>query len=269
MAKVYENCVSGYKITSGYGNRIHPISGLRAHHDGVDIISKNNDLNIYALEDGYVQKIVTGQDNVTSGYGNYIWVRYPRINISLFYAHCKSIKLKKGDLVSKGKIIAIMGSTGASTGVHLHLGMTEIGSDKWLNPETYNYVIENKIKNINGIKRDNSKNQIKVLVDELRVRKSSSIDSDVVGTCLKNNIYNYYDVIKDKEYTWYRIGEDSWIGDNGTYLEVYFVEENYKEKYELLLKEYNEIIKFKFKYLAINDGIYKVKLNKNEILIIK
>ena len=67
-------------------------------------------------------------------------------------------------------------------------------------------------------------------MNDLRVRKSNSIESDVVGMCLKNNIYDYYDVIKDKEYTWYKIREDMWVGDDGT---------------------------------------YKVKLNKNETLIIK
>lgn len=269
MAKIYENCVSNYKITSGYGNRIHPISGLRAHHDGVDIISKTNDYNIYALEDGYVQKVVTGQDNASSGYGNYIWIRYPRINIALFYGHCKSIKLKKGDLVKRGTVIAIMGSTGASTGVHLHLGMTEIGSDKWLNPETFNYVNVSKLKKITGVKKDVYKNQILVLVDDLRIRKNSNITSDIVGISVKNNIYDFYDVVVDNEYTWYKIGENKWIADNGKYLSVNLSCENYKNKYEELLNKYNELSSFKFKYLITKTGMYKIKLNENEVLIIK
>ena len=269
MAKIYENSVLNYEVTSGFGERVHPISGLRANHDGIDIISRTNDYNIYALEDGYVQKVVTGQDNADSGYGNYIWVRYPRINISLFYAHCKSIKLKKGDLVSRGTIIAIMGSTGASTGIHLHLGMTEIGSDKWLNPETYNYVAQTEINNIVGVDRDNLKNQIKVLVDGLRVRSNNSLNSEVVGFALKNNIYDFYEVIKDGEYIWYMIGENRWVCDIGNYLDIYYIEENYKEKYESLLLEYNELKKYKFKYLVGDSGDYKIKLNKGETLIIK
>lgn len=268
VAKIYENCVSNYKITSGFGYRTHPISGDRAHHDGVDIISSSGDNNIYALEDGYVQMIRTDQNNAKTGYGNYIWVRYPRVNISLFYAHCKSIKLKKNDKVSKGDIIAIMGSTGASIGVHLHLGMTEIGSDKWINPETYNYNVESKIKNINGVKRDETKKQVKVLVDGLRVRKVNNINSDIIGYVLKNNVYDFYEVFKDDIYTWYKIGDDKWIADNGEFLDIYFVDD-YKIKYEKLLEEYNKLNDYKFKYLAHTTCVYKIKLYENEELIIR
>lgn len=138
--KIYHNALTEVKVTSKYGKRKHPITGEEGKmHYGTDLISDAGDKNIYALEDGYVQKTVKNQSKATTGFGNYIWVRYPRINRSIIYAHCKSIKLKKGDKVKKGTIIAIMGSTGASTGVHVHLGMTEIGKDTWLNTDTYNY----------------------------------------------------------------------------------------------------------------------------------
>lgn len=138
--KIYHNALTEVKVTSKYGKRKHPITGEEGKmHYGTDLISDAGDKNIYALEDGYVQKTVKNQSKATTGFGNYIWVRYPRINRSIIYAHCKSIKLKKGDKVKKGTVIAIMGSTGASTGVHLHLGMTEIGKDTWLNTDTYNY----------------------------------------------------------------------------------------------------------------------------------
>lgn len=138
--KIYHNALTEVKVTSKYGKRTHPITGEKGKmHYGTDLISDAGDKNIYALEDGYVQKTVKNQSKATTGYGNYIWVRYPRINRSIMYAHCKSIKLKKGDKVKKGTVIAIIGSTGASTGVHLHLGMTEIGKDTWLNTDTYNY----------------------------------------------------------------------------------------------------------------------------------
>ena len=138
--KIYHNALTEVKVTSKYGKRTHPITGEKGKmHYGTDLISDAGDKNIYALEDGYVQKTVKNQSKATTGFGNYIWVRYPRINRSIIYAHCKSIKLKKGDKVKKGTVIAIIGSTGASTGVHLHLGMTEIGKDTWLNTDTYNY----------------------------------------------------------------------------------------------------------------------------------
>lgn len=138
--KVYHNAVENVKVTSKYGPRTHPITGEKGKmHYGTDIISGASNDNLYALEDGYVQKTVTNQSKATTGYGNYIWVRYPRINRSLMYAHCSKILLKKGAKVKKGTPIAIMGSTGASTGKHCHIGMTLIGSDTWLNTDTYNY----------------------------------------------------------------------------------------------------------------------------------
>lgn len=138
MAKLYDYVLKNPKITSGYGKRTHPITGEKNKmHYGTDLHASSTD--IYAIEDGYVQKIVTNQNKATTGYGNYIWVRYPRINLSLFHAHCSKVLLKKGDKVKKGDKIAIMGRTGAATGVHLHLGVTKIGSDTWLNPQTINY----------------------------------------------------------------------------------------------------------------------------------
>lgn len=162
MAKIYSYVVSNPKITSNYGYRIHPIDKVRKFHNGIDITSKTKSLNLLAVEDGYVQKVVTGQDKAKTGYGNYIWVRYPRINVSLLYAHCKSIKKKKGDKVKKGDIIAIMGTTGASTGVHLHLGMQPIGKSNWINPYTYNYVLPSTKYNLTrvlkkGLKGDDVK----------------------------------------------------------------------------------------------------------------
>lgn len=138
MTKIYEVVVEKPKITSDYGYRINPVTKKKQFHNGLDLVSKVKNRNLYAIDDGYVQKIVTGQDKSKTGYGNYIWVRYPRYNLSLLHAHCSSIKKKKGDKVKKGDVIAIMGSTGRSTGVHLHIGMTKIGSDTWLNPKNYN-----------------------------------------------------------------------------------------------------------------------------------
>lgn len=151
MAKIYDYVVSKPKITSNYGYRIHPISKTKKFHNGLDIISDSGSRDLLAIEDGYVQSVTTGQDKATTGFGNKIWIRYPRLGISLMYAHCKSIKKKKGDKVKKGDIVAIMGTTGASTGVHLHLGMQPIGKSNWMNPYTYNYVLPTKKYNLTRV----------------------------------------------------------------------------------------------------------------------
>lgn len=144
MTKIYAVVVKNPKITSGYGKRVHPIYKDIRMHNGIDLVSKNKDKNLYAFADGYVQKVVTGKDKATTGYGNYIWVRYPSYDLSLIYAHCEKVYLKKGDKVTKGTIVAKMGRTGAATGVHLHLGMTRIGKNAWLNPTEYSIKDDSK-----------------------------------------------------------------------------------------------------------------------------
>lgn len=136
--KLYELAIQKPKMTSNYGWRIHPISKKRKFHYGVDLISQVGNKNLFAVGTGYVQKVVNNQSKSKSGFGNYIWIRYPDYNLSLIYAHCSKIILKKGDKVKKGDIVAVEGKTGAATGVHLHLGMTKIGSNIWLNPNNYN-----------------------------------------------------------------------------------------------------------------------------------
>lgn len=164
--KIYEYVIKKPRITDKFGWRTHPITGKKQFHNGLDLISTIGDRNLYAIDDGYVQKVITGQDKAKSGYGNYIWVRYPRYNLSLLYAHCAKVLLKKGDKVKKGTIVAIEGKTGAATGVHLHLGMTKIGSDTWLNPENYN-MLSDKYNLTRLLKKGCKGNDVKELQKEL------------------------------------------------------------------------------------------------------
>ena len=146
MTKIYECVITKPKITSPFGYRIHPITHKKAFHYGLDLVSRVGNRNLFAIDDGYVQKVVTGKNKSKTGYGNYIWVRYPRYNLSLLYAHCDSIKKKKGDKVKKGDVVAIEGKTGAATGVHLHLGMTRIGSNTYLNPEKFDMLPDKPVE---------------------------------------------------------------------------------------------------------------------------
>lgn len=130
--KVYEYVIKSPKITSPYGWRICPFHG-KEFHKGVDLVTKTKDLDYYAIDDGYVQLVHKGN----TGYGYYIWVRYPRYDLSLLHAHCSKIYLKKGDKVKKGTKVAHMGHTGDATGDHLHLGMTRIGSNTYLDPTKF------------------------------------------------------------------------------------------------------------------------------------
>ena len=104
--------VSG-TVSSVYGYRADPFTGQIAAHNGLDIAA-NEGSNIYAALDGTVE--LAGYGN--GDYGNYIIINHGAFKT--LYGHCKSLSVKKGDAVTAGQVIAACGSTGRSTGPHLH-----------------------------------------------------------------------------------------------------------------------------------------------------
>lgn len=106
-------------ITSEYGYRFHPISGDHSFHKGIDIYAKRGTA-IKAHAKGKVE--FCGQSN---GYGNTIIIKYK--NHKFLYAHLDSINTVSGQEVKKGTTIGTVGSTGNSTGPHLHLEVYKHG----------------------------------------------------------------------------------------------------------------------------------------------
>lgn len=104
----------GYRITSNFGYRIHPISKVRKLHGGVDLVKKHND-PIYAFRNGTVS--FAGRNN--QGFGNLVIVNEPN-GYRNFYAHLNSINVKKGQKVTTNTMIGRQGATGNVTGSHLH-----------------------------------------------------------------------------------------------------------------------------------------------------
>jgi murein DD-endopeptidase MepM/ murein hydrolase activator NlpD len=112
----------GY-ITSEYGWRIHPITGTRKFHDGIDMSnSDKNNTKVYAAASGRVAAV-----GYNSSTGNYIYIHHNinNKNYTTTYLHLKSgsITVKVGNVVNKNTVIAIMGTTGDSTGPHLHFAI--------------------------------------------------------------------------------------------------------------------------------------------------
>lgn len=182
--KLYELTIEKPKITSGFGYRKDPKTGKKTYHAGIDLISKVGNRNLFAVDTGVVQKVVNNQSKSKTGYGNYIWIRYPRYNLSLLYGHCASIKKKKGDKVKKGDVVAIEGSTGKSTGVHLHLGMTKIGSNKWLNPTKYN-VLPDKFNLTRVLKKGCKGDDVKELQKALKIKADGIYGNDTLKAVKK------------------------------------------------------------------------------------
>ena len=121
-------------ITSPYGSRLHPIQGVIKNHDGIDIGGKTGD-PVYAAADG----IVIYSAFNTGGYGNMIMIDHglnsEGVKIVTLYAHGDKLLKSVGETVKQGDTIMEMGSTGNSTGPHVHFEVRENGTD--VDPKIY------------------------------------------------------------------------------------------------------------------------------------
>lgn len=125
-------------ITSGFGERIHPISKKRSFHSGIDY-SALRGTPVYAMASGKVQYAKRN-----GGYGLMVSIAHPN-NYHSRYAHLDSIAstISAGTEVQKGQLIGYVGSTGKSTGPHLHVEVLLNG--KFINPLTVRAVPAQKL----------------------------------------------------------------------------------------------------------------------------
>lgn len=139
-------------IKSPYGWRIHPIEGIPKFHEGVDIERITNSDPVWAASDGIV--VYSGfhtNSNGNPGYGNLVIINYNWQGkiMQTRYAHLASISVSKNQRISQGTRIGIMGTTGNSTGIHLHYEVREadsmsdtISGPRSINPETFHQFID-------------------------------------------------------------------------------------------------------------------------------
>ncbi len=109
-------------VTSEFGGRSDPINGAASNHGGIDI-AVNTGTPVAAALPGIVEKAETNPF-----YGNYIIINHSK-NVKTLYGHCSNLAVKAGQKVSAGETIAYSGSTGRSTGPHLHFEI-RIGGKK-------------------------------------------------------------------------------------------------------------------------------------------
>lgn len=105
--------LDGARMSSGYGMRDHPVLRKRKRHNGIDLAAPTG-TPIYATADGIV-----GRADRFSSYGLYISIDHGA-DLETRYAHMSRLAVAAGDNVKKGDIIGYVGSTGRSTGPHLH-----------------------------------------------------------------------------------------------------------------------------------------------------
>lgn len=121
-------CPASRRITSGYGGRDAPMEGASSSHQGIDIGAPTGS-SIQAAASGTVT-IATYSYSA----GNYIMVNHGG-GVSTVYMHCSELLVSPGQTVTQGQVIAKVGSTGYSTGPHLHFGIRVNGS--YVNPTKY------------------------------------------------------------------------------------------------------------------------------------
>ncbi len=121
-------CPSCYYITSRQGPRTHPITGVYKNHAGTDIGAQYG-ATVVAADGGTVSLA-----GVNGGYGNCVMINHGNGYYTL-YGHLSSIAVYEGQGVSQGDVIGYVGSTGNSTGPHLHFEI-RYGNEK-LDPETF------------------------------------------------------------------------------------------------------------------------------------
>lgn len=123
--------VSGYTISSPFGMRTHPILGTQRMHNGIDMACAQG-TPIYATRAGKV----TVASYQAGGAGNYVSINHLD-GFASIYMHMTHYVVSVGQTVSQGQLIGYVGSTGLSTGPHLHFGISYAGT--YVNPLAYIY----------------------------------------------------------------------------------------------------------------------------------
>ena len=121
-------CPSSTRVTSDYGTRVSPMSGASSNHKGIDI-GASAGADIIAAADGTVTAA-----SYSSAAGNYVMIDHGNGLVTL-YGHCSQLLARVGQNVQAGDIIALSGSTGRSTGPHLHFEVRVNGERT--NPRAY------------------------------------------------------------------------------------------------------------------------------------
>ena len=125
-----------FTITSYFGNREDPFTGEPSYHDGTDIAAPAG-TPILAAADGTVET-ANGTDPWGGGYGYYIKIRH-NDSLETLYAHCSAICVSAGQRVEQGEVIGYVGTTGNSTGNHLHFEVRKNGQKR----DSLKYFIKN------------------------------------------------------------------------------------------------------------------------------
>lgn len=115
-------------VTSKAGFRVHPVTGKADFHNGVDLGAKLND-RVYCLLDGIVTRV-----GWRGAMGVAVEVYHPYPNIKTIIGHLNAYAVQPGMFVQRGRVIGYAGSTGRSTGVHVHYTVVKCDTNEYIQP---------------------------------------------------------------------------------------------------------------------------------------
>lgn len=122
--------LQGHKITSPYGNRIHPIFHRKIYHSGMDFRARFGD-PVRCVLDGIV--VHAGW---RGGFGRAVYVYHPISHNTSVYGHLSRVALKPGQIIKQGQVVGLAGASGYATAVHLHFGVKN-KSGHWQDPNAF------------------------------------------------------------------------------------------------------------------------------------
>lgn len=116
-------------VRSGFGMRVHPVTGVKKMHNGIDIAAPTG-TPVFSFCDGVVTRVDVAGVGSGKGNGNAIHIAVGPFNFQFF--HLSRVDVRVGQKVHAGQVIGAVGSTGLSSGPHLHFGTLYNG--KYVNP---------------------------------------------------------------------------------------------------------------------------------------
>jgi hypothetical protein len=197
---IVHNPLDTIKVTSQYGQRIHPVTGLNSFHTGIDL-SAAIGTPCYAVADGTVKISKVNNGGASVGLGYYIVIEHDEF--CTVYCHLNALGIDVGTHVKAGDVIALTGNTGASTGPHLHFEIRSgaYSSNFWakdssgayanaLNPSNYVPVENFKREDGEDMTQERFNEMYAVMIAEKQGDNPSEWAKDATAKAKRKGVFN-------------------------------------------------------------------------------
>lgn len=156
-------------VTSKAGYRIHPVTGKGDFHSGVDLGARLND-RVYCLLDGVVTRV-----GWRGALGVAVEVYHPYPNVRTIYGHLNAYAVLPGMYVQRGRVVGYAGSTGRSTGVHVHFTVIKQDTNEYIEPLQYLHLVPRYVK---ALKTARTQLAVKQKLQEMKNISAKPTDSE-------------------------------------------------------------------------------------------